>query len=46
MGILTGTANPLIAFKSSPVAQLVLLSEPDPGTPNTTTPVWARDVIR
>jgi hypothetical protein len=46
-GIRTQRANPLIAFKSLRVAQPVLLSEPDPGTPNTTTPSdWARDVIR
>jgi hypothetical protein len=26
------SANPLIALRSSPVAQPVLISEPDPGT--------------
>jgi hypothetical protein len=43
----TGGANPLIAFDSSRVAQPVLVSEPDPGTPNANQqPVRARDVSR
>jgi hypothetical protein len=47
-GMCTQSANPLITFKSSAVAQPVLLSEPDRGTPNTNkrSDDWARDVIR
>jgi len=41
------TANSLISFKSSPMAQPVLISDPDPNDTDTNQhPVWARNLIR